>query len=261
MSDYFGHSISLSADGKTLAVGAYQEDSFAKGINGNQRNDIIENSGAVFVFIRDQGDWPQQAYIKASNTDQNDQFGDSISLSADGNTLAVNAYREDSDSKGINEAENNNDANDSGAVYVFSRDTGWEGTEYQDNQSPWSQQAYIKASNAGDNDWFGNRLSLSDDGKTLAVSATEEGSNETGINQSGVFAEVNDSTCCSNSGAVYIFTRVDSKWLEKTYIKAKNPKVRDNFGKSVTLSGKGNTLVVGSEADATSDIFDKVYIY
>ena len=262
VSDYFGFLVSLSSDGATLAVAAHPEDSDATGINGNPSNDAKENSGAVFVFIRgENNDWPQQAYIKASNTDQNDQFGEAISLSADGNTLAVSAYREDSDSKGINEAENNNDANDSGAVYVFSRDTGWEGTEYQDNQSPWSQQAYIKASNAGDNDWFGNRLSLSDDGKTLAVSATEEDSNETGINQSGVFAEVNDSTCCSNSGAVYIFTRVDSKWLEKTYIKAKNPKVRDNFGKSVTLSGKGNTLVVGSEADPTSDIFDKVYIY
>ena len=262
MGDYFGFLVSLSADGATLAVAAHPEDSDATGINGNPSNDTKENSGAVFVFIRgENNDWPQQAYIKASNTDQNDQFGEAISLSHDGNTLAVSAYREDSDSKGINEGENNNDANDSGAVYVFSRVTGWKGTEYQDNQSPWSQQAYIKASNAGDNDWFGNRLSLSDDGKTLAVSATEEDSNETGINQSGVFAEVNDSTCCSNSGAVYIFTRVDSKWLEKTYIKAKNPEVRDNFGKSVTLSGKGNTLVVGSEATAASDIFDKVYIY
>ncbi|MDA9014087.1 hypothetical protein N9I73_00685, partial [Porticoccaceae bacterium] len=262
MSDYFGHSISLSADGKTLAVGAYQEDSFAKGINGNQRNDIIENSGAVFVFIRDQGDWPQQAYIKASNTDQNDQFGDSISLSADGNTLAVNAYREDSDSKGINNnADDNNNAGDSGAVYVFRRDTGWEDATYQDNQSPWAQQAYIKASNAGSSDWFGNRLSLSGDGNTLAVSAKNEDNTLKGIISGNDFAEDNDLNCCSNSGAVYIFTRDDSIWLEKTYIKAKNPVSNDQFGESVTLSGNGNTLVVGSAANASSDSFDKVYIY
>ena len=265
--NHFGRRVSLSTDGNTLAVSAKGDDSSAKGIDGNENNTAAENSGAVYVYIRDknwetnENFWTRQAYIKASNTDINDDFGYSISLSGDGNTLAVGTAKEQSNSVGIGSNENNNDADKSGAVYVFSRDIDWEDKSYTDNQSPWAQQAYIKASNAGSSDWFGNRLSLSDDGKTLAVSATEEGSNETGINQSGVFAEVNDSTCCSNSGAVYIFTRVDSKWLEKTYIKAKNPKVRDNFGKSVTLSGKGNTLVVGSEADATSDIFDKVYIY
>lgn len=33
--------------------------------------------------------WSQQAYVKASNTEANDLFGMSLSLSADGNTLAV----------------------------------------------------------------------------------------------------------------------------------------------------------------------------
>ena len=42
------------------------------------------------------------AYIKASNTRKDNQFGSAIALSADGNTLAVSAPEEDSAAKGVN---------------------------------------------------------------------------------------------------------------------------------------------------------------
>ena len=86
------------------------EDSAATGIDGNQHDDSMENSGAVYVFGRENGVWAQQAYIKASNTgnaaigDQpgdGDQFGFSMALSDDGNTLAVGAPAEDSAAKGV----------------------------------------------------------------------------------------------------------------------------------------------------------------
>jgi hypothetical protein len=48
------------------------------------------------VFSRSGSDWSHQAYVKASNTGVNDEFGDSVSLSDDGNTLAVGAWNEDS---------------------------------------------------------------------------------------------------------------------------------------------------------------------
>jgi hypothetical protein len=61
--------------------------------------------------------WSQQAYLKASNTDGNDQFG-RVSLSGD--TLAVGAHLEDSSGTGVNSATlANNSAVDSGAVYVY----------------------------------------------------------------------------------------------------------------------------------------------
>jgi len=53
-------------------------------------------SGAVYVFTRSGTTWNQQAYVKASNTEAGDQFGVSLALSADGNTLAVGAIGEDS---------------------------------------------------------------------------------------------------------------------------------------------------------------------
>ena len=117
--DEFGIAISLSANGNTLAVGARSEDSAATGINGDQNdNSAEERAGAVYVFVRSEGSWQQQAYLKASNTEPGDIFGTAVSLSADGDTLAIGAGFEDSTATGINGDQNDNSARDAGAVYV-----------------------------------------------------------------------------------------------------------------------------------------------
>jgi hypothetical protein len=82
--DGFGTSVALSADGNTLAVGAPYEDSAATGIGGDQANNSAGSAGAVYVFVRANGVWAQQAYVKASNGVS--EFGSSLGLSADGNT-------------------------------------------------------------------------------------------------------------------------------------------------------------------------------
>jgi hypothetical protein len=113
--DVFGLSVSLSGD--TLAVGAFGEASNAMGINGNEADNSTSNSGAVYVFTRTGSTWAQQAYVKASNTEANDRFGGSVSLSGD--TLVVGAFGEASNATGINGSEVDNAAPNSGAVYVF----------------------------------------------------------------------------------------------------------------------------------------------
>src|SRR6185295_17279943 len=120
--------------GATLAVGAPSESSGARGVNGNQNDNSEIRSGAVYVFQRSGTAWAQQAYIKASNTNDSDGFGMSVALFAD--TLAVAAPREDSGATGINGNQNDHSEFGSGAVYVFQR-TG----------QTWAQQAYVKASN------------------------------------------------------------------------------------------------------------------
>jgi len=117
--DQFGHSISLSADGSTLAVGAYLEDSSATGINGNEADKAAVDAGAVYVFTRVNDSWQQEAYLKASNTGAGDRFGYDLSLSGDGSMLAVGAYFEDGNATGINGDQANNDAANAGAVYVY----------------------------------------------------------------------------------------------------------------------------------------------
>ena len=63
--------------------------------------------------------WQQQAYVKASNTEAYDGFAGSISLSADGNSLAVAASSERSGATEINGDQSDNSAPGSGAVYLY----------------------------------------------------------------------------------------------------------------------------------------------
>lgn len=233
-SDSFGVSVALSGNGNTLAVGAYGDDSSATGINGAQNNDQAVNSGAVYVFTRGGRNWTQQAYVKASNTEAGDHFGRSVSLSNDGNTLAVGANMEDSAATGINGDQDDNTAISGGAVYVFVRSGG-----------NWAQQAYVKASNTrpGDlltADEFGWSVALSGDGNTLAVGARFEDSTATGVN-GNEYARSKHS-----SGAVYTFVRSGGSWMQQAYIKASNTGWGDEFGASVALSANGNALAVGA---------------
>src|SRR5712691_5238289 len=205
-----GHGVTLSGDGNTLAVGAPYESSGAKGVNGNQNDNSVYSSGAVYVFIRTKDGWSQQAYIKASNPGQGYKFGHFVSLSQDGNSLAVSAYYEASAAKGINGDQNDHSIPQAGAVYVFTR-TG----------ANWSQQAYIKASNTGEaavgnqlgkGDQFGVSIGLSADGNTLAVGAISEDSGAKGIN-----GDQNDNSV-PGSGATYVFTRSGATWTQQAYI-------------------------------------------
>ena len=241
MNDAFGGAISLSADSNTLAVGATSEDSNANGIStdgSGEANNSAPSSGAVYVFSRSGNSWIQQAYIKASNTGAGDYFGRAISLSANGNTLAVGATGESSNSTGISTdgtGETDNSTTDSGAVYVFSR-----------SGSTWTQQAYIKASNAETDDRLGSSVSLSSDGNTLAAGTFVEDSNATGISTDGSGEADNSAT---SSGAVYVFSRSGNSWTQQAYIKASNTEASDNFGIALDLSPDGDTLAVGAYAE------------
>jgi hypothetical protein len=234
-SDGFGGAVSLSADGNTLAVSATGEASAATGVGGNQTDNSARLSGAVYVFVRTGTVWAQQAYVKASNTESSDCFGCSVSLSGDGSTLAVGAFAEDSAATGVNGAQADNAAGQSGAVYVYAR-TG----------SVWAQQAYVKASNTEVDDYFGSSVSLSGDGSTLAVGALGEDSAATGINAN----QANNSA--GQSGAVYVYMRTGTVWAQQAYVKASNPEYGDVFGASVSLSGNGNTLSVGAPSEGSA---------
>ena len=118
-SDEFGSDVSLSNDGNSLAVGAAQEGSNAAGTGGDQSNNSASEAGAVYVFTRSGTTWTQQAYVKASNTDASDRFGSDVSLSNDGNSLAVGAAQEGSNAAGIGGDQSNNSASKTGAVYLY----------------------------------------------------------------------------------------------------------------------------------------------
>ena len=112
---YFGGSVALVGD--TLAIGSPNETSNATGVDGNQADQSLTGAGAVYLFSRSGATWSQYAYVKASNSRSNAEFGGSITLTAD--TLAVGAWGESSNATGINGNEADTSQGYGGAVYVL----------------------------------------------------------------------------------------------------------------------------------------------
>jgi hypothetical protein len=132
--DVFGTSVAVSVD--TVVVGTWRESSNATGVNGDQRNNNALASGAAYVFVRIGTSWSQQAYLKASNTEQNDYFGYSVSASE--GTIVVGARGEDSSATGIDGDQGDNSAEASGAAYVF-----------EGPKSPWADLGHALAGGGG----------------------------------------------------------------------------------------------------------------
>jgi cysteine-rich repeat protein len=238
--DAAGFRVAVSADGMTLAVGADLESSAATGIDGDQADNSAASAGAVYVYTRSGATWTQQAYVKPSNTGAGDHFGVALALSADGSTLAVGAALEASAATTIGGDEANNSAPGAGAVYVFTR-----------SGTAWSQQAYVKASNAQRGDKFGHSVALSGDGSVLAVGAVAEESAATGVD-----GDQGDNAATA-AGAVYVFTRSGTAWGQQAYVKASNTDEGDAFGFTVALSTDGTTLAVGAREEDSASAADQ----
>jgi hypothetical protein len=229
VTDVLGYSVAI--DGDTLVIGAPGETSNATGVNGDQNDNSLTASGAVYIFVRNGSTWSQQAYLKASNTGAGDAFGGSLAISGD--TLVVGAADEESNATGVNGIATDNNSASSGAAYVFVR-----------NGSTWSQQAYLKASNTGQGDAFGGDVAIS--GDTLVVGAYGEDSSAAGIDGNQM------DNAAADSGAAYVFVRSGSTWSQQAYLKASNTESTDSFGVNAAVSG--DTIVVaavGEDSNAT----------
>ena len=101
---------------------------------------------------------------------------------------------------GIDGDQTNDDEQDSGAVYVFTRLATGAGS------GEWSQMSYLKADNPGEKHNFGSSAVVSGDGNTIVVGASREDSSATGMNgdRSG--------NPLDRSGAAYTFVRNGDTW-------------------------------------------------
>jgi hypothetical protein len=140
----FGSAIAISSDGSVLAVGAPLESSMARGIDGDQTQNTVDphQSGAVYVYGRDQGTWSQQAYVKASDSDGAWFFGSAVAITSDGSTVTVGAPG----ARGRGSA---------GSVYAYTR----AGTT-------WLERALV---HRGERPLFGTAVASSSDGSTVAI--------------------------------------------------------------------------------------------
>jgi len=196
--DYFGISVSISGDGNTAIVSARNEDTTAS------------NAGSAYIYTRSGSTWSQQAKIQASDAQADDNFGYSVDISNDGDTVIVGAYREDTG------------GTDAGSAYIYTR-----------SGSTWSQQAKIQASFGGSEDRFGYSVSIDSDGDTAIVSAIYE------------------DTGGASAGSAYIFTRSGTSWGQQAQIQPTNVSSSDQFGRSVSISGDGNTVIGSSPIEDT----------
>ena len=217
--DHFGSSIAISNDGETVAIGVPGDDGSTNGVNSDDGDDSMQNSGAVYIYKKDKATskWVQEAYLKAQNAGKGDEFGFSVALSDDGEFLAVGAPGEDNDRRTeagdlqgnkmsivrhISKPKtvlDNNVLQNSGAVYLFRKMSG-----------VWEREFYVKPTDNAANDRFGASVSLSDDGRFLAVGAPNKSVDISNVipadtGRVGVPAVPAAAITYSNVGAAYIF--------------------------------------------------------
>lgn len=119
----------------------------------------------------------------------------SLSLSSDGNTLAVGASREPSSQNTITNgftASQDVAAAGAGAVYILTR-VG----------SSWFQQNYLKAPNVRAGASYGASLAISGDGRAIYVGAPNESSNQSTVTMG---TDASGNTSAPTAGAVYSIT-------------------------------------------------------
>jgi hypothetical protein len=156
--------------------------------------------------------WYQLQQLSASDALNQDNFGFSVSYSADGNYAVVGARAEDTAPYSAN-----------GAAYVYYKTGGI-----------WIEQAKLLASDLATNDLFGSSVSINELGDTIAIGAS------------------NASDGVDRSGAVYIFTRSGTTWTQQQKFFASTTAASDEFGGAVSISNSGNYLAVGAAGYLTT---------
>lgn len=217
--DRFGTSVAVSGD--TIVVGATSESS---GDPANPDDNSANRAGAAYVFVREKTSWSEQAYLKPSNLDAQDEFGFTVAIS--GSLIVIGAPFEDGSATGV-DGDDDNLSESAGAAYLFESTGGGE----------WVQAAYLKASDSVTNNRFGSAAAVS--GTTVVVSAPDENRNATGVDGKALPSPA------IRSGAAFVFEPDGSTgWEQTAYLKASNTGTLDRFGTSVSVSG--DTVLVGA---------------
>jgi hypothetical protein len=240
----FGFSTALSSDGNTALIGALKDNS---------------EVGAAWVFVRSGSTWTQQGpKLTGSGEVGAGQFGESVALSADGNTALIGG---------------SGSTPSVGAAWVFTR-----------SGSTWTQQGK-KLTGGGEvgTGQFGESVALSADGNTALIGGpgrfetssavgaawvftrsgarwTQQGEKLTGTGESGegqfgasVALSANGNTALIGArldnnlaGAAWVFTRSGSTWTQQGEKLTGTGEIgQGELGESVALSADGNTALIG----------------
>ena len=218
----------MDFDGDTIVVGQYRDfivsTSIVNGPTVTNPTGTTYSNGAAFVFRKVSGSWVQEAYLKAPNAEEDDQFGTAVAISGD--TIAVAALAEDNSTTGVQNGAittDNASAASSGAVYVFTR-----------SGSTWSFQSYLKPAVITTSMTCGRTLALNID--TIAVGCDGDASDVGGIVNGAAGGAVNSNA--TQAGAVYVYKRTGVNWAQEAYIKPAVSLASMRFGaRNISISG------------------------
>jgi len=245
LDDMFGNSLSIS--GNFGVIGTPQDD------------DILSNSGAVYVYERSGDLWHVKAKLTIADSEEADMLGESVDIDED--YIVAGAYQ----AKGVGETTN------TGAAYIFKR-----------NGTSWDLQQKIFANDGEIADNFGRTVAIS--GDYIVVGSPNE---DFGTGAIYIFHKVgetwtqvsklieNDGNMNdyfgfsvdisgdyivsgawqnnapdSNTGAAYVFYNNAGTWEFKTKLIANDAQVDDDLGYSVAISG--DYIVASSHAQSGS---------
>ncbi len=183
--DMFGRAVSIN--GTYAVVGSEGED--ASGID----------SGSVYIFERNGLSWFEKARIVPKDAESGDKFGVSVAI---GSKHAIGGA-ENKDTGG----------SEAGAVYVIDF-----------NESGWTEQAELIASDPSAYDFFGCSVGISGDYAIIGASGDDDQG--------------------SSSGSAYIFRHDGSGWVQQSKILSFCPSSYDYFGRSVSMDG--GYAIIGS---------------
>jgi hypothetical protein len=256
--DVYGTTVAISRDKTTLAVGAYGD---------------TNASGAVYIYTLVGGVWTQQAKLTPSQTENwQCTAWQMMSISADGNTLAVGAHR-----------ANANGLTENGCVYVFTR-----------NGSTWTEQAKLVPNDSVANLYFGINGGISADGNLIVA-----GCHAVGVTVKAIYSFQRTGTTWSqvqkiapsdlaaddkfgsrvefkgtkllvtnikqtpyaNSGEIYVYTLVSGSFVFSNKITPSLPSVDIYFGWRLFLSNDGKTALIPSYSDTPGSPSNNIAIF
>ena len=265
MFDHFGTAVALHED--TAIIGAHGKD------------EVSEDTGAAYIFVRNGGSWTQQAKLTHQNAVPGDQFGRAVAIYGD--SALIGAHRSDATGP------------DSGAAYIFTRTGGTWGQDFQlipndsglgdefgyavdltngvaiigapkeDRREPdmgaayvfvetrdsWLQQAKLAATDAEAGDEFGSAVAIHED---AAIVGAWKDDHPLGASE--------DLTAQIDKGSAYAYLRDGLTWVEKRRIIASSTNRSDLFGASVAI--RGAFAIVGAAGnDNAGDNAGSAFIY
>lgn len=236
----FGASVAVNSLGNVAVIGMP-----------NYKKDDL-TVGAVYIFNRTATNWIEVYRLYASDRQQNDGFGDSVSISSDGQFIAVGAS-----------TATRFGAYSCGQVYIF-----------KNMLESWNQEAIIPTGDIITNNYFGISLKIDGTGQRVVIGSRSDKAYIYGRNSGAWSLELriakgrsfgrnvsisNDGkrviigeadytveNVYTSLGAISVHSKVNTGWTTGSQALPSFKKSGLQFGCSVDISGNGAIAVVGA---------------